>query len=348
MNLVRRGVKFLKKLGKAFFKCISPTYRAALRAESAAKTAVKRQNKEEYLFWLGQKKPGELMSETKKRIFADLPPAEGILRESQHIINLVLQEMDTVCRRENLPYWIMGGTLIGAIRHKGFIPWDGDADIGMMRCDYERLKEVLKDNPKIELVDYFNLNGYYRIPKLIIRDSAAMLAIDIVVFDYADSHGQSFAKIWKAQQKIRHQYIRRLKLFKLQNLQMTHTEVIEDPVQFKKATELTNHYVNKCHYNETDGDTVIWGVDNFTSKAPDPQRLYHKDGIFPLGELEFEGRMYYVPNDYMDMITREAGDIWSFPNDVGTPKQFPMQRFKNELAKCKTVMSETKEASSEE
>lgn len=48
----------------------------------------------------------------------------------------------------NLEYFITSGTLIGVVRHGGFVPWDDDFDVGMMRKDYERLKLILKDNFK--------------------------------------------------------------------------------------------------------------------------------------------------------------------------------------------------------
>ena len=50
----------------------------------------------------------------------------------------MLRFMDDICRREGLTYWLSGGTLLGAVRHKGFIPWDDDVDLMMPRPDYER------------------------------------------------------------------------------------------------------------------------------------------------------------------------------------------------------------------
>lgn len=69
-----------------------------------------------------------------------------------HFIELeLLAELDRVCRSHNIPYVITAGTLLGAVRHKGFIPWDDDADVAMLREDYERFKrEAMKDlNPEI-------------------------------------------------------------------------------------------------------------------------------------------------------------------------------------------------------
>ena len=60
----------------------------------------------------------------------------------EHILQILLS-VDKVCREHDLTYYCWAGTMLGAIRHKGFIPWDDDLDIEMMRKDYLRLMKVL-------------------------------------------------------------------------------------------------------------------------------------------------------------------------------------------------------------
>lgn len=67
--------------------------------------------------------------------------------KSQGKMTKMLEIFDKVCRGGNFTYWVTGGTLIGAIRHKGFIPWDGDVDVCMLESDFIKFKElVLKYN----------------------------------------------------------------------------------------------------------------------------------------------------------------------------------------------------------
>lgn len=59
------------------------------------------------------------------------------VKEMQEVLKGVLSAIDKVCREHNLRYYLIAGTMLGAVRHKGFIPWDDDGDVGMPRRDYE-------------------------------------------------------------------------------------------------------------------------------------------------------------------------------------------------------------------
>lgn len=60
----------------------------------------------------------------------------------------LLAEFDRVCKKHNIKYFASGGTALGAIRHKGFIPWDDDMDLMMLRDDYDKLLEIAPDEFK--------------------------------------------------------------------------------------------------------------------------------------------------------------------------------------------------------
>ncbi|MBQ8945566.1 MAG: LicD family protein [Lachnospiraceae bacterium] len=71
----------------------------------------------------------------------------------------ILVVFDRICRENNLKYYLQYGTLIGAVRHKGFIPWDDDVDVEMFRPDYEKAKEILKQElePPYEWQDMYTV-----------------------------------------------------------------------------------------------------------------------------------------------------------------------------------------------
>ncbi len=71
------------------------------------------------------------------------------LKESQDVAKKILDVIVRVCNKYNLRYYLMYGTLIGAIRHKNFIPWDDDLDIMMPRDDYNKLVSLYKENTNL-------------------------------------------------------------------------------------------------------------------------------------------------------------------------------------------------------
>ena len=85
------------------------------------------------------------------------------LRAVQLIQTEMLAEVDRICRLHNINYAMIGGTMLGAIRHKGYIPWDDDADIGLLRDEYERFRKVCEtelDHDRFYFQDMRATPGY--------------------------------------------------------------------------------------------------------------------------------------------------------------------------------------------
>lgn len=89
-------------------------------------------------------------------------PDGSMLRRQQLRMLEMLLELDRICRKHDIKYWLSSGTLIGAMRHKGFIPWDDDLDVEMMRDDYLRLLEVLPEElPETMALQHHSTDANY-------------------------------------------------------------------------------------------------------------------------------------------------------------------------------------------
>ena len=76
------------------------------------------------------------------------------LKQIQEAELQLLQEFAACCDKHQLRYYLAGGTLLGAVRHKGFIPWDDDIDISMPRADYEKLIASFPKNGRYKILDH--------------------------------------------------------------------------------------------------------------------------------------------------------------------------------------------------
>ena len=85
------------------------------------------------------------------------------LRKIQMVQIELLQEVDRICKKCNIHYNIIAGTLLGAIRHGGYIPWDDDADVALLRDEYEKFRvacETELDTSRFYFQDHRNTPGY--------------------------------------------------------------------------------------------------------------------------------------------------------------------------------------------
>ncbi len=83
------------------------------------------------------------MSFDPKELRSKYNPEGSVLWQMQERMLELLMVVDSICRKHNIPYWLSGGSMLGAVRHQGFIPWDDDLDIEMLRPDFERLMKIL-------------------------------------------------------------------------------------------------------------------------------------------------------------------------------------------------------------
>lgn len=230
----------------------------------------------------------------------------------------ILEEIVRVCNENNLEYFLVGGTLLGAVRHKGFIPWDDDLDIGMPREDY---KKFLKIAPK-ELKDRFILDCYktnkrywLSIAKVrlkhteflegVLQEYPTEKGIWVDIFPLDNTRGDESITL-KAQWFV----IKALKILmwnKLEKKQKTNTlkGKIKKLLYITTSTKLSTRIVNTVMQLQNNKSNKYFV--NFGSQYGIKKQTHLKEKYLPTSELEFEGKMYKVPNDPDYVLTKIYG-----------------------------------------
>lgn len=123
---------------------------------------------------------------------------DGKLDEIKRTELELLKVVDRICRENNIKYFLSGGTMLGAVRHKGFIPWDDDIDIAMLRDDFEKFRALCKEQlpEKYRYQTFENKDGYhYFFDKITVNntyfatkysdefDMQKGISMDIFIFD---------------------------------------------------------------------------------------------------------------------------------------------------------------------
>ncbi|WP_022819032.1 LicD family protein [Fusobacterium russii] len=229
------------------------------------------------------------------------------LRELQILEIEILKFVVSICEKYKLLYWLDGGTLLGAVRHQGFIPWDDDIDIAMDRESYEKFQKIYrtyyKDAP-YELI-FHRRNRFIKIISknifvLSSRNQKVRIWIDIFPFDYYPKKGiipfidRYFIELRKEKRgrKI-NTYINNLLISLRGKLSR---EII-------RREKFKNLFVSKRR-------------DKFIGRAFESDyKIFIKETseIFPLKKLSFEGREYNVPNN-TDLFLKELYGDYMIPD----------------------------------
>ena len=103
------------------------------------------------------------------------------IKEVQSIGLRLLDFFDEYCKKNGLTYYLAWGTLLGAIRHQGFIPWDDDIDLMMPRDDYNRLKQISNDHPTDDICFYWTeQNGKFVNANFRVTDNKTIVDVNSI------------------------------------------------------------------------------------------------------------------------------------------------------------------------
>ena len=256
----------------------------------------------------------------------DIPKATGTVRKIQ-LANLKMMTIfKDLCDKNNLQYWLDFGNLLGAVRHKGFIPWDDDVDLGMMREDYEKFISLYKNGiPEYEdLYLEFDNNGKNKCFLKILHKKLPNIAIDIFPYDsyYKKINFEEKLKITKKIQKlIAKPYYKILYPFYINQPQKMRQRLIK--IRNEKILE------NNIAKIETQ-PAIFYGIDyphNYNNY------FFDFDKIFPLKQIDFEGIKFSCPNDYDFVLTQTFGNYMELPKKDCYPRHTNTEGFNGESGK---------------
>lgn len=254
---------------------------------------------------------------------AEVKTIRNPLKEAQKVMFDMLVHIDQICKDNDITYWLSDGSLLGSIRHKGFIPWDDDMDIGMLRKDYNKFKRVIRnclpDKYKVETYKLY-ITGKHNWMKIMFLDDFEWvgsdgrelkgISIDIFPFDYVKGHsciskpGMFFHRIAKL-------------LYPNQI-----TSIKSAIAAIVNRIKWHNIY---CTFNR-ETSTITYGIETpFYGYA-----YFDKKDIFPLKTGPFEGRQFPIPNNADRILKNVYGDYMKIPREADWQIHMENLQFSNQ------------------
>ena len=245
--------------------------------------------------------------ENQKVLKEKYNPEGSKLRKYQLHLADTLKEFDRFCRAHDIVYYLAYGTLLGAVRHKGFIPWDDDADIWMDRENYKKLSELMIGENH-ELTDKLRVDMGIR-PLLW---SPPFADIDIFILDESPDNPilrviKEYATMFMyAMVKCRGRIdARKFGKFKPYFLLLPFSFVHKKNTWKEKYEKVQQWFPQKGKY-----------VQVYNSVISDIKRKYPaSDGIWEPIELEFEGYKLMAPKGWDMLLTKRSGDYMTIPKE---------------------------------
>lgn len=246
------------------------------------------------------------------------------LEAAQLVMMDILNVIHQICERNDINYWLSDGTLLGSVRHEGFIPWDDDADISMLREDYNKFIRIVQNELpepyKVQSVEH-QTHGLHNWCKIMYMDDFEWidwhgnwtkgLSVDIFPFDY-----------------VRNENVEALSLTeKLVN----RVACIRYPLKGNSVKALLQRRIQRLkihnHYNKFNKKTeiVTYGIETpYYGYA-----YFNIQDIFPLDKGKFGDYNFYIPKNYDRYLTIEYGNYMEIPEKEKQVSHMTNLRFVN-------------------
>jgi len=249
---------------------------------------------------------------------------EKTLKKLQSVETEMLKVVADFCKKHNIKYSLYAGTLLGAVRHGGFIPWDDDIDVFMERNEYDRFLELWeKENIEGYYLEGTNRYDYFGLNHSKIRKNGTKLAsfkemekdchhgiwIDIFPFDKIPTDKKLRKKfIFKA--KLRMVYTRGYPFTKGGLLLKLISRILLIPSK-KTQLKLRNKYEKQIIHKYKD---LTEGYEYMSLAAAENFGTYYPAQVIEnLATINFDGQEFSCVQDYDKMLTIQYGDYMKLP-----------------------------------
>lgn len=240
------------------------------------------------------------------------------LKKAQKLMLSMLRDIDRICMENDIDYWLESGTLLGAVRHGGFIPWDDDIDIGMIRKDYLKFIDIVEENLPDDLyMNYAQNDDSATFSFLKIRHKYSKLEqttnlstnngifIDIFPYDYYDEKDKDYSK------KNRAKLLTTILTLGTEKKDDNFTRNIK-----RNICGIFNKIIDRKKYNLLIRDNQVYAKKNINKTGKligygmemgEFDLLLAADMFFPLKEIGFEGFKFKCPNKSFEYLTSLYG-----------------------------------------
>ena len=240
-------------------------------------------------------------------------PEGSLLRRQQNRMTEMLLCFDEICRKHDIPYWLCSGTLLGCVRHGGYIPWDDDLDVEILYKDYNRLMKVLRD----ELPEQYDIqndetdSGYFFcFAKL--RDKRSYLE-ESNRYDRIFQQRGIFIDIFTYEKMppLLHWISCRSHGFVYKVMKNPEYNDQQAKRKVRKILAFNKSFV----FPLLRAIAMLWPTKQlrYSPGIPYDNTIY-ADETFPLAKAKFEGYDMPVPCDSHAYLTRKFGDYMKLPN----------------------------------
>ena len=245
------------------------------------------------------------------------------VEQQKKILLGILEAIDRYCRENNLTYYLAYGTLLGAVRHKGFIPWDDDIDIWMFRSDYDQFIAGFKDDKtRYKVVGPDNCLNYH-LPFGKVIDTETRLVeevdcppdlgsyVDIFPIDYLPESVQESKKIINRISFLQKMLsIKKIKISKDRKIAKNFILCIGKALLFPVSRAWLIKKINSVISDKSKPSNFCGAVTAFTYGR---KEIMNTELFADVVELEFENHLYYAPRYYHEVLKHFYGEYMKLP-----------------------------------